>query len=49
VPHKIVRDEFSNYGELKGYVRYFHRYLFLIKYVCPLAILLIFLHQFGWL
>ena len=49
VPHKIVRDEFSNYGELKGYVSYFHRYLFLIKYVCPLAILLIFLHQFGWL
>ena len=49
VPHKIVRDEFSNYGELKGYVRYFHRYLFLIKYVCPLAILLIFLHQLGWL
>ena len=49
VPHKIVRDEFSNYGELKGYVRYFHRYLFLIKYVCPLAIILIFLHQLGWL
>lgn len=49
VPHKIVREEFSNYGELKGYVRYFHRYLFLIKYVCPLAILLIFLHQLGWL
>lgn len=47
VPHKIVRDEFSNYGELKGYVRYFHRYLFLIKYVCPLAIILIFLHQLG--
>ena len=49
VPHKIVRDEFSNYGELKGYVRYFHRYLFLIKYVCPLAIILIFLHQLGLL
>jgi NSS family neurotransmitter:Na+ symporter len=49
VPHKIVRDEFSNYGELKGYVRYFHRYLFIIKYVCPLAILLIFLHQLGWI
>ena len=49
VPHKIVRDEFSNYGELKGYVRYFHRYLFLIKYVCPLAIILIFLHQLGWI
>jgi NSS family neurotransmitter:Na+ symporter len=49
VPHQIVREEFSNWGELKDYVRYFHRYLFLIKYVCPLAILLIFLHQLGWL
>ena len=47
VPHQIVREEFSNWGELKDYVRYFHRYLFLIKYVCPLAIILIFLHQFG--
>ena len=49
VPHQIVREEFSNWGELKDYVRYFHRYLFLIKYVCPLAIILIFLHQLGWL
>lgn len=51
VPHQIVRDEFSNYGSLKsiGYVRLFHIFLFLVKYVCPLAILLIFLHQFGLL
>jgi NSS family neurotransmitter:Na+ symporter len=49
VPHQIVREEFSNWGELKDYVSYFHRYLFLIKYVCPLAIILIFLHQLGWL
>ena len=45
VDHKIVRDEFTNCGELPG--RYFHRYLFLVKYVCPLAILFIFLHQLG--
>lgn len=51
VPHQIVRNEFTNQGELKsiGYVRLFHVYIFLVKYVCPLAILLVFLHQFGLL
>ncbi len=43
VPHKLVRDEFTNWGTLRG--RFFHVYLFLVKYVCPLCILLIFLHQ----
>ena len=43
VPHKVVRDEFTNWGTLRG--RFFHVYLFLVKYVCPLAILFIFLHQ----
>ncbi len=45
VPHKIVRDEFTNWGTLRG--RFFHLYLFLVKYVCPVCILFIFLHQFG--
>ena len=45
VPHKVVRDEFTNWGELPG--RFFHMYIFLVKYVCPLAILFIFLHQLG--
>ena len=45
VPHKVVRDEFTNWGTLRG--RFFHLYLFLVKYVCPLCILFIFLHQFG--
>ncbi len=47
VPHKIVHDEFTNYGTLRG--KFFHLYLFLVKYICPLAILLIFLHQLGLL
>ena len=47
VPHKIVRDEYTNWGELRG--KYFHFYLFLVKYICPLAILIIFLHQLGFL
>ena len=45
VPHKVVRDEFTNWGTLRG--TFFHLYLFLVKYVCPLCILFIFLHQFG--
>jgi NSS family neurotransmitter:Na+ symporter len=45
VPHKIVRDEFTNWGTLRG--RFFHFYLFLVKYVCPICILFIFLHQLG--
>ncbi len=47
VPHKVVRDQFTNWGTLSG--RFFHFYLFLIKYVCPLAILFIFLHQLNLL
>ena len=47
VPHKVVHDEFTNWGELRG--RFFHFYIFLVKYVCPLAILVIFLHQLGLL
>ena len=44
-PHKVVRDEYTNWGTHPG--RFFHLYLFLVKYVCPLCILFIFLHQFG--
>ena len=42
---KIVKDEFTNWGTLKGSV--FGIYYFLIRFVCPLAILAIFLHQLG--
>ena len=47
VPHKVVRDEFTNWGTLRG--RAFHLYLLLVKYVCPICILFIFLHQLGLL
>ncbi len=47
VPHKVVHEEFTNWGTLRG--RFFHLYIFLVKYVCPLAILFIFLHQLGML
>ena len=45
LPHKLVHDEFTNCGTLRG--RMLHLYLFCVKYACPLLILLIFLHQFG--
>ena len=48
VPHKVVHDQFTNWGTLHNN-RIFHFYLFLVKYVCPLCILMIFLHQLGWL
>ena len=45
VPKKVVKDEFTNWGTLKGQV--FHIYLFLIRFVCPVLIFLVFLNQFG--
>ncbi|MBQ8463662.1 MAG: sodium-dependent transporter [Prevotella sp.] len=45
VPRAVVKDEFTNGGTLRG--RLFGVYLFAIRYVCPLCILLIFLHEFG--
>ncbi|MGN1374965.1 MAG: sodium-dependent transporter [Prevotella sp.] len=47
LPHKMVRDEYTNFGTLRG--KYFHTYLFCMKYICPVCIMLIFLHQFGWI
>lgn len=47
VPKKIVRDEFTNWGTLKGTL--FPVFLFMIRFVSPMCILLIFLHQFGLL
>ena len=46
VPHRLVHDEFTNSGTLRV-TRLFHVYIFLIKYVCPICILWIFLHQLG--
>ena len=48
VPHKIVKDEFTNWGTLRN-EHIFHAYLFLVKYICPICILFIFLHQLGLL
>lgn len=45
VPRQIVKDEFTNWGTASG--RFWGIYLFLVRYVCPLAILGVFLHQFN--
>ena len=45
VPKKILKDEFTNWGTLKG--RFFGVYYFMVRFVCPLCILAIFLHLMG--
>ena len=45
VPKHIVKDEFTNWGTLHSTL--FGTYLFLIRFVCPVAILIIFLNQLG--
>ena len=45
VPKSIVKDEFTNWGTLRGTL--FGVYMTLIRYVCPVCIMLIFLNQLG--
>ena len=45
VPKKMVQDEFTNWGTVCN--RLFPVFLFLVPFVCPLAILSIFMHQFN--
>ena len=44
---KIVWEEITNQGKLKPIV--FKTLVFLLKYFSPIAILLIFIHELGWL
>jgi NSS family neurotransmitter:Na+ symporter len=45
VSRQLVQEEFTNGGSLKA--TFFWAWLFAIRYVVPVCILLIFLHQFG--
>jgi transporter len=45
VPCNVVKDEFTNWGTLRSTL--FGAYIFSVRYVCPLSILAIFLHQLG--
>ena len=44
-PRKMVRDEFTNWGTAS--VRAYGFWLFLVRFVSPLCIAVVFLHQFG--
>ena len=45
LPKKLLRDEYTNVDTMRG--RFFRVYLVAVKYICPLLILVVFLHQFG--
>ena len=45
MPRKIAKDEFTNYGSLRG--KFFAVYMFCVRFLCPICITVIFLHQFG--
>lgn len=45
MPKKITHDEFTNMGTLRG--RFYGIYMFCARIICPLLILLVFLHQFN--
>lgn len=45
VPRNVVKDEFTNWGTLRGSL--FGIFMILIRYVCPVCIVAIFLNQFG--
>lgn len=45
VPRKLIKDEFTNWGTLRA--TFFGLYMFLVRYVCPVCIMVIFLNQLG--
>ena len=45
IPRQVVHSEFTNGGSLGD--GFFCLYLFAVRYVCPICIILVFLHQLG--
>ena len=45
VPGRIVRDEFTNRGTIGAH--FYSVWLFMVRFVCPLCIVAVFLHQAG--
>lgn len=45
LPRQVVHDQITNWGTLSQGV--YHVFLFMARFVCPLGIALVFLHQFG--
>ena len=44
-PRKVVHDEFTNHGTLRS--TFYAIFLFCVRFICPVCIVIIFLHQFG--
>ena len=47
VPKRILHDELTNWGTLPTF--FYRVWLFAIRYICPVGIAAIFIHQLGWL
>lgn len=45
VPQQIVKDEYTNWGTLRGLL--YQAWLFAVRFICPVCILSVFLHQLG--
>ena len=45
VPKKMVRDQVTNWGALPATA--YKVFLFFVRFVCPICILAVFLHQLG--
>ena len=45
IPRQVVHDEFTNCGTLSNSL--FSIFLFFVRFVCPICIALVFLHQLG--
>ena len=45
IPQQIVKDEYTNWGTLRG--TFYQAWLFAVRFICPVCILSVFLHQLG--
>lgn len=45
IPRQVVSDEFTNYGTHN--IVFYRVFLFAVRYICPVCISLVFLHQLG--
>ena len=45
VPRRLVHREFTNNGTVSRHV--WHLYLFAVRFICPICIIAVFLHQAG--
>ncbi len=47
MPRQVAHDQMTNWGTLSD--RFYSLFYLAARYFCPLGILMIFLHQFGWI